>query len=248
MISRRFFVAQILGTLLFLVAAVLVCEATGLDMIVQDAFYQFGSQQWLLSKHNEVLRLLFYTGPKAVFILFAVALLVSLIGLRKKPWVQRYKRGLLTVLIASLLTVGVVNLLKAVTNVPCPTNLSHYDGTYPYVTLLHRVPAAEHLKRIRCFPAGHASGGFALLSLFFLFRTKRNRMIAFNGAMALGWTLGLYKMLIGDHFLSHTLVTMGLAWLISVLVAGCVFGLARVVDAPEATEGESMAGSEAHYY
>ncbi|TBW49379.1 phosphatase PAP2 family protein [Marinobacter halodurans] len=244
MISRRFFVVQTLGTLLFLVTVVLLCETTGLDMAVQDAFYQFDSQQWLLSKHDAVLRLLFYSGPKTVFILFAVTLLISLVALRNRPRVKRYRRGLLTVLIASLLTVGVVNLLKGVTNVPCPVNLMHYDGNYPYVTLLHRVAAAEHLKRIRCFPAGHASGGFALLSLFFLFRTKRNRMIAFNGAMALGWTLGLYKMLIGDHFLSHTLVTMGLAWLISVVVAGCVFGLARV-EAPAAeVESDSLVGAK----
>lgn len=31
--------------------------------------------------------------------------------------------------------------------------------------------------------------------------------------------MGLYKMLIGDHFLSHTLVTMTLAWLIILILA-----------------------------
>jgi membrane-associated PAP2 superfamily phosphatase len=30
---------------------------------------------------------------------------------------------------------------------------------------------------------------------------------------------GLYKMVIGDHFLSHTIISMLLAWLIACLVA-----------------------------
>jgi membrane-associated PAP2 superfamily phosphatase len=70
-----------------------------------------------------------------------------------------------------------------------------------------------------CFPAAHASGGFALLSLFFLFKTRKNKMLALAAAMTTGWTTGLYKMLIGDHFLSHTIVTMLLAWLIILIIA-----------------------------
>jgi membrane-associated PAP2 superfamily phosphatase len=37
--------------------------------------------------------------------------------------------------------------------------------------------------------------------------------------MALAWSMGTYKMLIGDHFLSHTIVTMLLSWLIILMVA-----------------------------
>ncbi len=36
--------------------------------------------------------------------------------------------------------------------------------------------------------------------------------------MATGWTMGGYKMAIGDHFLSHTVTTMILAMLIVDLV------------------------------
>lgn len=236
MISYRFFLTQLAGTLLFLFGVIALFESVGLDMWIQDGLYQFDAHQWLWNKHDAVLRLLFYTGPKALFIALAVAMLVALTALRKRDWVRRYRRGLLTVLLSSLLTVGLVGLLKGMTNVPCPVNLQHYDGDYPYVTLLHRVPAAEHLKHIRCYPAGHASGGFALLSLFFLFRTRRNRLKAFAGAMAVGWAIGLYKMFIGDHFLSHTLVSMGLAWLTSVGVAGAVFRVSRAGEpVPEAT-------------
>jgi membrane-associated PAP2 superfamily phosphatase len=40
--------------------------------------------------------------------------------------------------------------------------------------------------------------------------------------MVLGWSTASYKMLIGDHFLSHTVVTMILAWLIILLIVAVV--------------------------
>jgi len=76
----------------------------------------------------------------------------------------------------------------------------------------------KDMEHISCWPAGHASGGFALLSLFFLFKTKKNRYIALIGALTVGWSMGVYKMLIGDHFLSHTILTMILAWLIVLVI------------------------------
>ncbi|MBD3841537.1 MAG: phosphatase PAP2 family protein [Campylobacterales bacterium] len=72
--------------------------------------------------------------------------------------------------------------------------------------------------QIACWPAGHASGGFALLSLFFLFRSQKNKIKAITLALVLGWSMGIYKMMIGDHFLSHTIITMLLAWIIVNLV------------------------------
>ena len=40
--------------------------------------------------------------------------------------------------------------------------------------------------------------------------------------MVPGWSTGTYKILIGDHFLSHTVVTMLLAWLIILTIVGLV--------------------------
>ena len=37
--------------------------------------------------------------------------------------------------------------------------------------------------------------------------------------MLIGWSMGTYKMLIGDHFLSHTVITMILAWLLILVIA-----------------------------
>ncbi|SFV54930.1 PAP2 family protein [hydrothermal vent metagenome] len=50
-------------------------------------------------------------------------------------------------------------------------------------------------------------------------------MIGFFTGMIIGWSMGLYKMMIGDHFLSHTLITMVLAWLIILIIAKIVNSL-----------------------
>lgn len=49
-----------------------------------------------------------------------------------------------------------------------------------------------------------------LLSLFFLFHSRRNRIRGLWFRIASGWITGGYKMVIGDHFLSHTVHVAGL--------------------------------------
>ena len=85
----------------------------------------------------------------------------------------------------------------------------------PYIRLFESYAENQRpAEKQQCFPAGHASGGFALMALYFLFKSKRNRRYGLVSGIVTGWIMGSYKMFIGDHFLSHTLVTMISAWLI----------------------------------
>lgn len=221
--DKRFIIQQWVLAFGLLLLVTVLFEATDIDMWVQDKLYLPGTGEWMLDKHNQTLRLFFYDGPKKLLTLLAGLALLALIILRNNPGIECHRQGLLIVLVSIVVTLVLVGTLKALTNVPCPKDLNHFGGNYPYVTFLHRIPITEPLGRVRCFPAGHAGGGFALLSLFFLFQRERNRWIGFGLGMTLGWTFGVYKMLIGDHFLSHTLVSMCLAWLVSILVAACVY-------------------------
>ena len=45
------------------------------------------------------------------------------------------------------------------------------------------------------------------MSLYFLFKKPRNQKIALAFGVTVGVLTGGYKILIGDHFLSHTIVT-----------------------------------------
>lgn len=202
--------AQLLWTTGLLIICIWVFEATSLDLMVQDWFYLPDQQHWLWAKDEPILKFFLYDGIKALLFLFAFALIAMLIASRKYPWIRPYNAGLRVVVFSMFAVPLIVAFLKAHTNVACPVKLQMFGGTLPYVKLFADAPYVGQ----RCFPAGHASGGFGLMSLFFLFKSPINKVAALVFALVVAWCMGIYKMAIGDHFLSHTVVSMLSAWLI----------------------------------
>jgi len=210
---------QIILTTLALLGCLLWFEFTPTDMSLQRLFYHSATGRWLWERDEPVLRFLLYDGIKPLFILFALGLLVALVFYRRSALVRKYRKGMLIVLLSLMVVPLVIGTLKATSNVACPKVLTEFGGTVPHVTVFQHYPAdRKPATRQKCYPAGHASGGFALMSLFFLFHSRRNRIRGLWFGIASGWITGGYKMVIGDHFLSHTVVTMLLAWLLINLI------------------------------
>jgi membrane-associated PAP2 superfamily phosphatase len=156
---------------------------------------------------------------KTALIIFAVAILFSLILFRKKAIIQKYKKGLIIVLAAAIFVPLLIGSLKAITNTPCPCNIVNFNGKYPDIKVFDSYPKDfVQTSKAKCWPAGHASGGFALMALFFLFKTPINQKRALITGLIVGWSMGTYKMLLGDHFLSHSIITMLMAWLIILII------------------------------
>jgi membrane-associated PAP2 superfamily phosphatase len=212
--------------------ALLLCiawfELTPSDLWIQQWLYDAELQSWIWSRNEPVTRLLLYDGAKRLLVLFALGLIVSLVFCRRIRRWHNHCRGLRIVVLSLMLVPLCVSGLKHTTNVACPKSLDQFGGTLPYVRVLEAYPTdARPAHRQQCFPAGHASGGFALMSLAFLFRTPRRRHLALLLGVLAGWITGGYKMAIGDHFFSHTLISMLLAWFIInlvVIVEGRLFG------------------------
>lgn len=206
-------------TAVILLAAILFFGLSGADIWIQSLFYNTQTHQWVVDPNNEVLKFVFYDGIKRLLILIGVVLLVGLIVWWKRPFLQPYRRGLIILLASSILVPLVIGSLKAVTNMPCPKSIETFGGAYPHTCVWERYGSSECPKeKQKCWPAGHASGGFALMALVFLFQTRRAKAIALGSAMVIGWSMGTYKMLIGDHFFSHSVITMILAWLLILLI------------------------------
>jgi membrane-associated PAP2 superfamily phosphatase len=211
---------NILIAAIVLIVAVFFFGLSPADIWVQKHFYNLATHQWILDTNNTVLKFVFYDGIKRLLIVIAVLFLFVLILGWKKQWMRAYRRGLIIVVLSSIAVPLVVGSLKAVSNMPCPKSLDIFNGTYPHTCVWEKYTTKDcHLEKQKCWPAGHASGGFALLSLIFLFHSRKNKIIAGSIAMGIGWSMGSYKMLIGDHFLSHTTITMILAWLLILLIA-----------------------------
>jgi membrane-associated PAP2 superfamily phosphatase len=208
-------------TLIFIFLTLIIFQFTEIDIIIQDHLFNFELHKWLIDKKDKFFKFIFYDGVKVLLILFTVSILFILIFSKKLPRFKEYRFGLSVVALSMIIVPSVVGGIKAISNIPCPKNIEHYGGNYPNIGIFDSYPIGfEQKKRIKCFPAGHSSGGFALMSLFFLFKSKKNRQIALISTLTLGWIMGIYKMMIGEHYLSHTIISMLLAWFLILLIYG----------------------------
>ena len=210
---------QIIITAFLLIAVIALFQFTNLDILIQNFFYNFESKSWLIDKNEPILKFFLYDGMKIFLIAIAVGILFSLIFLRKNKIIQEYKKGLIIVLLAAFFIPLFIGSLKAISNTPCPCNIVNFNGKYPDIKVFDSYPKDfVQPSKAKCWPAGHASGGFALMALFFLFKTPINQKRALIIGLVVGWSMGTYKMLLGDHFLSHTIITMMMAWLIILII------------------------------
>lgn len=215
-----------------LLLTLVVSGFTNLDFLVQDRLFDTPTQSWLWDKDEPVARVFLYTGPKIALASLAAASLIALMASFRWDWARRRRRGLALLLISLIIVPATIGALKTATNVACPTRSDRYGGNVPTVALFERYPdGARPQERQRCFPAGHASGGFALFALVFLFEGQAARRRAVAAALVIGGTMAAYKMAIGDHFLSHTLVTMEIAALIVALTGMAADRLAERIGA-----------------
>ena len=184
-----------------------------LDQIAQGPFFQQG--EWLLSRafHTQY-KWLLYTTPKiligvtgAAFLFLFLASFTAKYRSRLHAW---RKPSLLIVSSIALVPLTVASL-KALTGVYSPVDMTPYGGTQPHIGLLEQLWTYGVPSGGRSFPAGHASGGFALMSLYSLPVQKRWKRLLFGFGLFAGWAMGLYQMARGEHFLSHTLTAMFLA-------------------------------------
>lgn len=206
-------------TTALLLAVFAVFEITGIDLWLQDHFYNFTTHAWLVDADAPLPRLLFYTGPKALIWVLGIGLLVlASVPVRWRehlPFRGACRRDLWIVILTLATAPALIATSKATTNVFTPDAIRRYDGFAPYVKVLEAYPENDRpQRRGRGFPAGHASGGFALLALAGLVRTQRGRSLGVGIGLTLGSIMGAYQMFKGAHYLSHTLITALFCWIV----------------------------------
>ena len=221
--------ANLLLLIILTVLATVLLEHSQLDVDISQIFYANG--HWLLEKGAQPYQFIFYDAPKRLLIGLGLSLLLTLLW---RYWHRRQSRPSVTppylftvmstlsyrdigyLLLVIILVPTVTATLKSITHVSCPNHLYIFGGDLPYLNIWQNMLAKTDTK---CFPAAHASGGFALYGLAYLPSLARHRVKIFVLVTILGWIMGVYKMSFGDHFFSHTLVSMLLAWTIACALA-----------------------------
>ena len=196
---------------LLLIPVALLLEYSGIDLWLAARFFDASAGTWPWNDHwftNDLL----HTGGRHFTLLLAllIVLLIALTFLVKR--VRPYRKGFLYLLLGSALGPILVSISKKTTHIYCPWDLKQFGGTEPYIRLLDAVPEGASIGH--AFPAGHASGGFAFLSLyFFLYRYFPSRRHGgFSFGFLLGTLYGIAQQMRGAHFLSHDLFSLVICW------------------------------------
>lgn len=212
-LPRSWFIAP-----LILLLVLLAMEGTNIDRDVSLWFFDVATQSF--PWRNEFLfdTVLHHWAKYAVILTTCIAGAMMLF-----TWIVpelRPRRALLLfIVLAMTLAPLAVTSLKQVTDRPCPWDLVEFGGSVPYTHLFQQrsLPRAHG----QCFPAGHASTGFALMAFYFAAFRERRYALA-RAALAVGvlagMLLGMGRIAQGAHFVSHVLWAGFICWLVMVLL------------------------------
>jgi len=112
----------------------------------------------------------------------------------------------------NLAALVVVVVLKGISRTSCPWDLEVFGGAARYLS--HWAWGQLDGGPGGCFPAGHASTGFAFVAAHFWLKPTHPSLARrwMWVALATGALLGISQQMRGAHFMSHTLWTVWLCW------------------------------------
>ncbi|WP_083944621.1 MULTISPECIES: phosphatase PAP2 family protein [unclassified Variovorax] len=196
--------AWTLLTLLLLLA----WDAAGLDLALARLA---GTPMGFPWRDNAFLVHVMHEGARSLSWLFLIALFAAIrwpVGLLRRLRMRERAQLAFTVLAGVL----VVSLVKQASATSCPWDLKAFGGLARDVS--HWSWGVRDGGPGGCFPAGHASAGFAYVGAWFVLRraapSAARAWLAL--ALAAGLLLGLAQQLRGAHYMSHTLWTAWLCW------------------------------------
>jgi membrane-associated PAP2 superfamily phosphatase len=212
----RFYLYQFFGLLVLGLIFSWLSRDEGLDRLITGFWYDAASHGFPLQK-NHLLDLINHRILKDIVIAGGVIALIYG-AIRRRP-------RLVTVAVMFGLGALTVGILKATSHHSCPWDLVEYGGKALSYPLFGQVPDGSGPGR--CFPGGHASSGFAVMALFFLFYRERPKLAwgCLAGGVALGLIMGYGQVMRGAHFFSHNLWAGWWVWLTQVVVYGIVSNL-----------------------
>jgi membrane-associated PAP2 superfamily phosphatase len=199
---------------LALLAIALAWDASGLDLPLARLAGSASGFPW---RDHWLLAGVLHEGGRRLAWLLAFALCLA-VWWPRGPFVSLTQGDRLRFAVAALLGALAVSLLKVGSRTSCPWELSEFGGLVRYASHWSLQPdgGVGH-----CFPAGHASSGFSFVAGYFAFRpsSARHARMWLAGALLAGLVLGLAQQWRGAHFMSHTLWSMVVCWVVACAVS-----------------------------
>jgi membrane-associated PAP2 superfamily phosphatase len=231
--DRRFLITHLVMPLLVMLPILVGFELTNWDVGFQHLFYIPGAHDdWLINSKSGWVETYLHDGGKTLTHIYGDLFIVGLILSFYKERFKPFRQDFIFIISAVILATSIVSFLKHATNINCPTNLTIFGGSATYVKIFE--PRILGDKYGICWPSGHASAGFAFLSAYFVVvrHWPRYAWLALLGGLGMGILFGSVRMLQGQHFLSHTLWSGIICWVVMVLLAMVVFKNKNNAQAP----------------
>ena len=199
--------------LLILLSAII--EVFESDRLFVDPIYKFEGGQWALKK-SWITTILIHQYGKYFAISIALTFLLFWVSSYWMPVLASWRVRFRYVFTASVIGTFMVSVGKTLTHISCPWDFSRYGGSQEYISLLEQLWVRNGSG---CFPSGHASAGFAWVSIYFvgLHMNALWRWWSLIAALLLGLTFGISQQLRGAHFISHDIWSFGICWMASLI-------------------------------
>lgn len=208
--------------MLYLIACAIfllwIYPKTNLDFDLIRPYYDVENKIFSL-KSDLFLTQVMHIGLRYFVISVAsITLLLAVFGNKLKLSAQ-VRHQLIWSFAGMILSTLAVSILKSQSMHACPWDLTQFGGSSPYYPMLASLPIGEIGGH--CWPAGHASGGFAIMAFFFPFRRSHPifATITLAVSLMLGFAMGWAQMIRGAHFLSHTLWSAWVVWLVLLILS-----------------------------
>lgn len=219
---------------------ILVFELTDLDLRLSDLFFDFqkGLFPW---KNAWWAKSLIHSGGKilvgGIWISFFLVWFSSFLKAGDTK-IRNYRAAVGFLMLSMISGPATVACMKPLVNKPYPEHIKRYGGPLEYTKLFQGPPPTN--RHYKGFPAGHASGGYGLMGLYFVFRERRPKLAPLGLAfgLLLGSLFGFGQQVRGMHYASHNIWSASICWFEALALYLCLFR-GRLA-------GEVLRPSEAH--
>lgn len=208
---RRFRDPHILWPLVLAPLLAFLFELTPLDRVLIGHYFDATAHAFPL-RDDAFLQNVMHSGTKLLVIAIAFAVFGAFLLTYLLPQWEPQRRRLLWIAAGMAGGSLLVSLLKHGSALHCPWDLAEYGGYAPFHGLFDMLPSS--VAPGRCFPGGHASGGFALMAFYFGLRDThpRKACACLAAGIVAGMVMGWSQMMRGAHFLSHNIWSGWVVW------------------------------------
>ena len=238
--SRRYWLPELVVTLLLLALAIALSAAGGLDAVLLRPFARNGDGlRWPLEHAAPWHQFYQYAG---VGTLAMVAAAVGVLAASyASPRVRRMRIYAVYILLVLGLGPGLLvnGVLKENWGRPRPRETLEFGGWREARSILQPKAGQGH-----SFPCGHCSITFSVSALYFVFRRRRPALAgaALLSALALGTMMSIARMAAGAHYPSDTLVSAILVFLVALVLYHFVLQVPAREDSRDARAMSPGAG------